>query len=104
MRNRHFPLSAFFAAILAVWTTSALAVPGEVTNLAWCTGTKSCLQWNAVGGADQYNVYRGELASLPCVLSPSLDSCDHGATVPSTTGRDAPVAAGMLPGRLCQVS
>lgn len=75
---------------VAAMIPSAAAALGEVTNLLWCAGPKSCLQWSPVGGANQYLVYRGEWASLPCILNPTIDSCDHGAVVTTTTGTTIP--------------
>ena len=66
------------------------SVPGEVANLQWCSSQKDCLQWSSVTGALRYRLHRGEWASLPCVLNPALDSCDHGAYVTTTTGATVP--------------
>lgn len=76
--------------LLLLAASTARAVPGEVTNLQWCAGPKNCLQWNSVAGATQYKVYRGERASLPCILNLSLDSCDHGFFLTTTTGATVP--------------
>jgi hypothetical protein len=81
---------AFAVGLLALLAVSAapraLAVPGEVTNLQWCTGPKDCLQWSVEPSAQKYRVYRGERTSLPCLLNASVESCDHGSFVTTTTG------------------
>ncbi len=78
------PLLAIFVAATSV--SAALAVPGEVTNLTWCTGAKDCLSWDAAAGATQYNIYRGERASVACLINPAFDSCTHGSRITNTTG------------------
>ena len=64
-------------------------VPGEVQNVAWCTGSKNCLQWTSTPAATQYRVYRGEEASMPCLVSTPLDSCLESIFAAPTTGAGA---------------
>jgi hypothetical protein len=61
-------------------------VPGEVLDLAWCPGSKTCLAWSALAEASAYNVHRGSGGDLPQLLDRSTDSCHVGAYPVPTTG------------------
>jgi len=74
------------AVVAGALVTPTLSAVPEVTGLRWCPGQRDCLEWTAVTGAVEYGLYRGEGASLPCVLNPSLDSCDDGSFATTTTG------------------
>ena len=71
--------------LAATIAAPAFAAPGEVVNVQWCTGSKTCLQWNATPAASAYRVYRGERSSFPCLLTASVESCDEGTFTTTTT-------------------
>jgi hypothetical protein len=102
MRQRHLPrrsaATALAVGIGLTVSTATLAAPSEVPNLAWCSGAKTCLQWDVVPGASQYHVYRGERVSLACLLNPAFDSCSDasvGTTSTGTTLTEVPAAGGV---------
>jgi hypothetical protein len=83
---------AFACAFAAVIVPQAVgAVPGEVTGVAWCGGSKDCLVWTAVEGADAYDLHRGPAATLAALATADPDSCLEASYVATTTG-------GALPG------
>ena len=94
-------LAARFPIIIGlavISSTLALAAPGEVANVRWCAGSKTCLEWDPEASATQYRLYRGERASFPCLLNPSVESCDDGTYVATTTSSvitDAPSPGGI---------
>jgi hypothetical protein len=83
---RRFASTALAIILGAAATAAAFAAPGEVTNLAWCSGPKNCLQWDPVAAATEYRVYRGERLSLSCLLNPAFDSCNDATVVTNSTG------------------
>ena len=97
--TRSFHVIALLSILLAcaVGATRATAVPAEVTNLTWCAGSKTCLQWTPASAASGYGVYRGVRAQLPLLLTSGIDSCDRrahaaAATASSLTELPAPGA------------
>ena len=55
-------LSALVLSIAWLPAPRALAAPGEVTGVQFADG--ATLAWNTVSGANDYNVYRGQLSGL----------------------------------------
>jgi hypothetical protein len=64
----------------------AAAVPGEATNLRWCPGTDSCLEWDAAVPPGSYRIVRGTAASLPGLVDASVDSCAVATFSGTSTG------------------
>jgi len=69
-----------FSACIPVGT-----VPGETSELAWCAGSSTCLEWTEQAGATSYSVYRGTSADLPNLLTRQIDSCIQWGGSDSTT-------------------
>lgn len=73
------------AVVVAAGRAQAQAPP-EVTNVAWCAGTKDCLQWSAAAGATSYNVYSGRISTMAGLLNVTTDSCLAAAPSATSTG------------------
>jgi hypothetical protein len=84
---RFTPLCILVVSIALTGPPAQASPPPEVHNLAWCAGTKDCLQWSAAGGAStQYRVYSGDQFTLPALLTSEGDSCRVGQYSATTTG------------------
>ena len=69
------------------------ATPGEATNLRWCPGTGSCLEWDAAVPPGNYRIVRGTAASLQGLVDAAVDSCALATFSGTSTGsvlNDAP--------------
>ena len=82
--ERGVALAALFFLVTAIpgWAQ----VPDEVSGLDFCPVGKDCLNWSAVAGAANYNVYSGRSQDLSGLLDASTDSCTVGSFVATTTG------------------
>jgi hypothetical protein len=60
--------------------------PGEVEDVVWCPGDKTCLSWSTSPGADDYHVYRGAEEDLERLVDAGADSCLVGSFAQPTTG------------------
>ena len=60
-----------------VCNSCATAAAGEATNLNWAGGAQS-LGWTAAPNATYHDLYRGEPAGLPHLLTGAVDSCTRG--------------------------
>jgi len=81
-KRRRSIATVALTSILLLWALGAspvLAVPGETTNLGWCSGSKTCLEWTPTPQAVRYAVYRGIPSQLPMLLNAGVDSCDRRA-------------------------
>ena len=78
-RLGHHRVLAFVVgiALLFVCGGAYAQAPGETTNLAWCAGSKTCLQWTPTATASRYDLVRGAPGGLPFLLSTGVDSCDR---------------------------
>jgi len=61
-------------------------VPGEVTNLRWCVGSKDCLAWDTTAGASEYRLYRGKQDGFVSLMNGGVNSCLEGSYAQPTTG------------------
>jgi hypothetical protein len=81
-----FCLSSLVIACVFAPAPANAQVPGEAQNVNWCAGSKDCLQWTPTPAAAQYRVYRGEQASMACLVGAPLDSCLESIFAGPTTG------------------
>lgn len=58
----------------------------EPTAVAWSSGAKASLEWQAIPGATFYNTYRGVPAGFASLLTAAPDSCLRSSTIGTTTG------------------
>lgn len=83
---RQSRLLAAMAAGCALASAIEAAPPLEVSDLAWCPGSRSCLGWSASPGATSYTVYRGDPSGLPGLSGGAPDSALAGVFTAATTG------------------
>ncbi len=76
----------------------AYAAPPPVTGLAWCAGSRSCLQWSRAPGAWRYRVLRGDAFGFALTRDASADSCVAGTYGRAASG--ATLAPAPAPGSL----
>jgi hypothetical protein len=86
--------------ILVLGALPALAAPPpEVPGLGHCGANRECLLWSAATGATEYRLYRGGRTDLAGLADSSLDVCDRGTYLTTTTGPtipDSPAPGGLL--------
>jgi outer membrane protein assembly factor BamB len=82
--SRRCLLPATSFALLLTWSGAYAQAPGEVNDLAWCAGTKTCLQWTSTVTSSRYQVLRGVQGGLPSLLNSGIDSCDRILVQPAT--------------------
>ena len=98
MPNRIRGTSSLMAVLIFVAPVASWAEPGEATNLRWCSGTKSCLEWDAASPPGSYRIVQGTTASLPGLLDSAIDSCTVATFSGTSTGSvltDAPAAGNL---------
>ena len=84
--STHLRLLLTLGGLLSAPLTSWAQQPGEVTNLRWCAGTNSCLEWSAAIPPGSYRLIRGTAASLPGLLDATVDSCTVSTFSGTSTG------------------
>ena len=80
------PAAWFACMVLACASITAAQVPAEVSGLAWCSGTRDCLEWSPAADSIHYQIYRGAQQTVSCVAHAALDSCLEGTFAMTSSG------------------